>query len=82
MPKTALTADESADVRMGHSLPDRHGPRSLQVSWSSAPADSRSRYHVPLQSLGVVLTFIGQFLGHHHGGREFPATVCFVYECS
>jgi len=28
-----------------------------------------------LQSLNVVLTFIGAYLGHHHHGREFPATV-------
>ncbi|RSH93923.1 hypothetical protein EHS25_006575 [Saitozyma podzolica] len=36
---------------------------------------SKSRYHVPLQSINVVLTFIGAYLGHHHGGRMFPETV-------
>jgi hypothetical protein len=35
---------------------------------------TRSRWHVPVQSLGTVLTLAGYFLGHHHGGREFPET--------
>ena len=35
----------------------------------------RSRYHYPLQSINVVLTFVGAYLGHHHHGRDFPATV-------
>ena len=35
---------------------------------------SRSRYHVPLQSFNVGLTFVGAYLGHHHHGRMFPAT--------
>ena len=39
----------------------------------------RSKYHVPLQSVNVVLTFIGAFLGHHHHGREFPETVRWRY---
>jgi hypothetical protein len=28
-----------------------------------------------LQSVNVVLTFIGAYLGHHHHGRQFPETV-------
>ncbi|KAH9964406.1 hypothetical protein BJV74DRAFT_870509 [Russula compacta] len=32
---------------------------------------SRSRWHVPLQTTGVVLTLGGFILGHAHGGREF-----------
>ncbi|KAF8141426.1 hypothetical protein EV363DRAFT_1578682 [Boletus edulis] len=33
---------------------------------------SRSRWHVPLQSLAFALTFGGIILGHAHGGRQFP----------
>ncbi|KAL7424243.1 hypothetical protein Q5752_001829 [Cryptotrichosporon argae] len=36
---------------------------------------AKSKYHVPLQSVGVVLTFAGSWLGHHHDGRQFPDTV-------
>ncbi|RXK36232.1 membrane protein [Tremella mesenterica] len=36
---------------------------------------SKSKYHVPLQSVNVVLNYAGQWMGHHHGGRQFPATV-------
>ncbi|KAI0029965.1 hypothetical protein K488DRAFT_88227 [Vararia minispora EC-137] len=32
---------------------------------------SRSRWHVPLQAAGFVLTIGGYFLGHAHGGRQF-----------
>lgn len=32
---------------------------------------SRSRWHVPTQSIGFALTFGGIFLGHAHGGRQF-----------
>jgi len=32
---------------------------------------SRSRWHVPLQSVGFVLTAGGYILGHSHGGRQF-----------
>ncbi|GAA5822236.1 hypothetical protein JCM3770_005860 [Rhodotorula araucariae] len=35
---------------------------------------TRSRFHVPLQSLGVVLSLAGNYLGHHHAGREFHMT--------
>ncbi|TFK75059.1 hypothetical protein BDN72DRAFT_955393 [Pluteus cervinus] len=34
---------------------------------------TRSRWHVPLQSLGFLLTFMGYVLGHSHKGRQFPA---------
>ncbi|RIB18554.1 hypothetical protein C2G38_1966717 [Gigaspora rosea] len=33
---------------------------------------SRSRWHVPVQIIGSIFTTIGYFLGHGHGGREFP----------
>ncbi|KAJ7230660.1 hypothetical protein GGX14DRAFT_584177 [Mycena pura] len=33
---------------------------------------TRSRWHVPLQSAGFVLTAGGYILGHSHGGRMFP----------
>ncbi|WVQ71786.1 hypothetical protein IAR50_001327 [Cryptococcus sp. DSM 104548] len=36
---------------------------------------SKSKYHVPLQSINTVLAFIGMYFGHHHGGRQFPETV-------
>ncbi|KAL1411021.1 hypothetical protein Q8F55_001966 [Vanrija albida] len=36
---------------------------------------TKSRYHVPLQSVGIGLSLLGSYLGHHHGGREYPATV-------
>ncbi|KAJ7813154.1 hypothetical protein B0H14DRAFT_2854861 [Mycena olivaceomarginata] len=32
---------------------------------------SRSRWHVPLQSVGFLLTAGGYILGHSHGGRQF-----------
>jgi len=32
---------------------------------------SRSRWHVPLQTAGIVLTLGGYILGHSHGGRQF-----------
>ncbi|TNY22122.1 putative membrane protein [Rhodotorula diobovata] len=35
---------------------------------------TRSRFHVPLQTLGVVLSLCGNYLGHHHAGREFHTT--------
>ncbi|KAI1822731.1 hypothetical protein F4861DRAFT_532041 [Xylaria intraflava] len=31
----------------------------------------KSRWHVPLQTTGVVLAILGYFLGHKHKGREF-----------
>ncbi|KZT69285.1 hypothetical protein DAEQUDRAFT_726869 [Daedalea quercina L-15889] len=36
---------------------------------------SRSRWHVPLQSVGFLLTIGGYILGHSHGGRAFLAGV-------
>ena len=35
----------------------------------------RSRWHVPLQTLGVVLAIVGYFLGHKHGGRQFAPNI-------
>ncbi|KAK3169409.1 hypothetical protein OEA41_008792 [Lepraria neglecta] len=35
----------------------------------------RSRWHVPLQTLGAVLAIVGYFLGHEHGGRQFAPNV-------
>ncbi|GAA6003801.1 Ytp1p [Rhodotorula paludigena] len=35
---------------------------------------TRSRFHVPLQSLTVALSLAGNSLGHHHGGRSFHMT--------
>ncbi|KAI0690969.1 hypothetical protein BC835DRAFT_1521424 [Cytidiella melzeri] len=36
---------------------------------------SKSRWHVPLQSVGIALTIGGYFLGHAHGGRAFLAGI-------
>ncbi|KAK4048275.1 hypothetical protein OIO90_005894 [Microbotryomycetes sp. JL221] len=36
---------------------------------------TKSPLHVPLQLLGIVLSlFVGNSLGHHHGGRSFHST--------
>lgn len=35
----------------------------------------RSRWHVPLQTLGVVFAIVGYFLGHKHGGRQFAPNI-------
>ncbi|GAA5946835.1 hypothetical protein JCM3775_001727 [Rhodotorula graminis] len=35
---------------------------------------TRSRFHAPLQSLGVVLSLAANYLGHHHAGRDFHTT--------
>ncbi|KAG2143785.1 uncharacterized protein EDB93DRAFT_1088011 [Suillus bovinus] len=35
---------------------------------------TRSRWHVPVQSLAFALTFGGIILGHAHGGRRFPSS--------
>jgi len=35
----------------------------------------RSRWHVPLQSLGTILAIVGYFLGHAHGGRQFSSNI-------
>ncbi|KAF8326355.1 uncharacterized protein EI90DRAFT_2930350 [Cantharellus anzutake] len=35
----------------------------------------RSRWHIPTQVVGFVLTSGGYFLGHSHGGRQFKETV-------
>ncbi|WRT67344.1 uncharacterized protein IL334_004314 [Kwoniella shivajii] len=36
---------------------------------------SKSKYHVPLQTINTVLVFVGMYFGHHHGGRQYPETV-------
>ncbi|KAH8928513.1 hypothetical protein BT69DRAFT_1237032 [Atractiella rhizophila] len=35
---------------------------------------ARSRFHVPFQVTGTVLTLAGYFFGVNHGGRQFPET--------
>nr|CAG8441809.1 15569_t:CDS:2 [Entrophospora candida] len=32
---------------------------------------SKSKWHVPVQSLGAIIGTMGYFLGHSHGGKEF-----------
>lgn len=36
---------------------------------------TRSRWHVPVQSLSLLMTAGGYILGHKHGGRMFPASL-------
>ncbi|KAF7370997.1 Protein YTP1 [Mycena sanguinolenta] len=40
---------------------------------------SRSRWHVPLQSVGFLLTAGGYILGHAHGGRKFLSSAHEVF---
>lgn len=55
----------------------------VRSSPSSAPLNQpltafqivRSRWHVPLQTLGAVLAIVGYFLGHAHGGRQFAPNI-------
>ena len=35
----------------------------------------KSRWHVPLQSVGAVIAILGYFLGHAHGGRQFKHNI-------
>ncbi|GAA6038195.1 hypothetical protein JCM8097_005788 [Rhodosporidiobolus ruineniae] len=35
---------------------------------------TRSRFHVPLQTLTILLSLAGNSLGHHHAGRSFHMT--------
>ena len=76
--------DVITDVSLEYQFPNRHGPWSLQVSYKTswdppkdpvADIENRSRYHVPVQSVNVVLFYIGRYFGHHHGGRQFPSSV-------
>ncbi|KAK8067292.1 hypothetical protein PG997_014039 [Apiospora hydei] len=39
----------------------------------------KSRWHVPVQSLGGVLALLGYFLGHMHGGREFGSNIHSIF---
>ena len=34
-----------------------------------------SRWHIPVQTLAVILAVVGYFLGHAHGGRQFDTNV-------
>ncbi|KAL9029792.1 MAG: hypothetical protein Q9196_002011 [Gyalolechia fulgens] len=36
---------------------------------------TRSRWHVPVQTLGAILAIVGYFLGHAHGGRQFAPNI-------
>ncbi|KAI4260256.1 MAG: hypothetical protein LQ352_000378 [Teloschistes flavicans] len=39
------------------------------------PQIVRSRWHVPLQTLGAIIALLGYFLGHAHGGRQFAPNI-------
>ena len=63
-------------------FPNRHGPwGTIYLTIPSPPSILiycqivRSRWHVPLQTLGAVLAIVGYFLGHEHGGRQFAPNV-------
>ncbi|KAL8722354.1 MAG: hypothetical protein Q9225_001144 [Loekoesia sp. 1 TL-2023] len=54
-------------------------PPSLLLSYKFTslfpPQIVRSRWHVPLQTLGALLAILGYFLGHAHGGRQFAPNI-------
>ncbi len=64
-------------------IPHRHGPRGLSSSACFPPLFHslmhhkivRSRWHVPLQTLGIIIAIVGYFLGHAHGGRLFAPNI-------
>lgn len=35
---------------------------------------TRSRWHVPVVSTATLLSLFGLYFGHHHDGRDFPAS--------
>jgi len=69
------------DCFVEYKLSNRDGPWSFQVSQSagnayeSAANLNRSKYHVPLQIINTAVFYFARHFGHHHGGRQFPATV-------
>ena len=76
------------DSRLRPHLPHGHGPWSLyrlfrvvRMFRQALQANLllyqivRSRWHVPLQTLGAVLSVVGYFLGHAHGGRQFAPNI-------
>ncbi|KAL8656529.1 MAG: hypothetical protein Q9210_000166 [Variospora velana] len=42
---------------------------------SPEPIIVRSRWHVPLQTVGTLLAILGYFLGHAHKGRQFAPNI-------
>lgn len=77
-----MGAYHGADYRLGYNIPYWNGswgelgpaqfPQAKSNHDSNPPIQiTRSRWHVPVQSLGTVLAFVGYWLGHHHKGRQF-----------
>jgi hypothetical protein len=50
---------------------------SLPLGWLTLRCDQivRSRWHVPLQTLGTIITIVAWFLGHRHKGRQFAPNI-------
>ena len=63
LPGKLLPSPGSADPR----------PRSARAS-GMVLGLTKSRWHVPLQSITVLISLFGNYLGHHHGGRSFHST--------
>ena len=74
------------DFGLRSHIPCRHGTWGMypflslhsfirfQIDFSSTQI-IRSRWHVPLQTLGAVVSIVGYFLGHTHGGRQFAPNI-------
>ena len=70
-----------ADLRIRDRLPHGHGARSeppsliARDSINAGSQIAHSRWHVPVQVVGVVIAVVGYFLGHAHGGRQFKHNI-------
>jgi len=68
-------------LSLGHHLSHRHGLRRMfcMIFIHSNHLTNlqiiRSKWHVPVQTLGSVLAVAGYFLGHKHKGRQFSTNV-------
>lgn len=66
---------------MGNNLPHRDGSWSMSYVEPEVTAFSqnlqiiRSKWHVPVQTLGSLLAIMGFFLGHKHKGRQFTKNI-------
>ncbi|KAL8945368.1 MAG: hypothetical protein Q9211_000138 [Gyalolechia sp. 1 TL-2023] len=58
---------------LAHEHHDDNIPEGAVIS--PEPIITRSRWHVPVQTLGAILAIVGYFLGHAHGGRQFAPNI-------
>jgi len=68
------------DCSLWYNISHRHGTRSTYASCDllvspNTTQITRSRWHVPTQTLGTLLAVVGYFLGHKHKGRQFTHNV-------